>query len=77
MPLVDFLGSYEWFFNLIQYCQARFDQNKTEYARNNLHFSFLKWHLSNDIVAITKKNEGQVGKGNRNGVGSGGVGGGG
>ena len=71
MRWVDFLGSYEWFFNLIQYCQARFIK-----IRQNMLEICCTFRFQNDIFSMTlsllqKKNEGQEGKGNGNALGKG------
>ena len=63
---VDFLGSYEWFFNLIQYCQARFIKIRQNMLEICCTFRF-QWHCR----YYKKKNEGQEGKGNGNALGKG------
>ena len=45
---VDFLGSYEWFFNLIQYCQARFIK-----IRQNMLEICCTFRFQNDIFSMT------------------------
>ena len=71
MRSVDFLGSYVWFFNLIQYFQVRFIKIRQNILEISRTFRFQNDISSMTLSLLLKKNEGQEGKGNRNGVGVG------
>ena len=72
MRSVDFLGSYVWFFNLIQYFQVRFIKIRQNILEISRTFRFQNDISSMTLSLLLKKNEGQEGKGNRNGGGGGG-----